>query len=95
MKPVPNERITPYDIGDTITSRFEVHSRNPERFRIIALTQCQTSFSTCIGCVTDNVCYEVKRFKKRLGRHTLVLCPGRFGQQDEYIRWIPNMGEPV
>ena len=85
MKPIPNHRTTPFDIGDTIVSKLDPFNR----FRIINLIPCQTITPQCPHCITGNICYQVKRFKKRLGNTTKTLCPVN-SRWSEYTQWEPS-----
>lgn len=90
MKPVPNKRTTPYDVGDQVVYRYSHYQGGSAiRFQIVELVKCQT-FTACAGCSTGNIAYRTKRFKKRLGRKNFVLCPVKSGQE-EYVRWTPPL----
>lgn len=84
MKPVYNNRTTPFDIGDIIISKFSQRPHYVTKFKIVELSICQTTGDPCCTCHTGNIAYTVKRFKKRLGLHTFTFCPLRNGVNDYY-----------
>lgn len=90
MKPVPNKRTTPYDVGDMIVHRYWHRSSGDcPHYKIVELVQCQQEFRPCTSCDSGNIAYRAKRFNKRLGIKDFVLCPSR-GQREEYVRWVPR-----
>ena len=94
MKPVYNNRTTPFDVGDIIVAKFRGRSHDITRFKIVELTTCQTTGEPCRTCFTGNVAYKVRRFKKRLGLRTFTFCPLRNGI-NAYCKYEPVIGEQV
>ena len=93
MKPVKNERTTYFDVGDTINSTYSV---TPNRgFIVTKIVPCHYISDPCKGCNSGGMRYEVKRFHKRTGRHTIHFCGSHSAINPELVSWNPGTRETI